>query len=136
MNPALLDTDILSEVLKRKNPVVVARAKQYLAAFGRLAFSTMTMYEVVKGLTARGATRQLSDFLTVAGTSDTIDVELPILMRAAQLWADAQNGGHPSSDADLIIAATAMESGRTLVTGNTAHFIWIRGLVLEDWRKA
>ena len=93
MNPALLDTDILSEVLKRKNPVVVARVKQYLAAFGRLAFSTMTMHEVVKGLTARGATRQLSDFLTVAGTSDTIDVELPILMRAAQLWADAQNGG-------------------------------------------
>lgn len=103
MNMALRDTDILSEVLKRKNPVVVARAKQYLAAFGRLAFSTMTMYEVVKG--------------------------------AAQLWADAQNGGHPSSDADLIIAATAIESGRTLVTGNTGHFSWIPGLMLDDWRK-
>ena len=56
-------------------------------------------------------------------------------MRAAQLRADAQYGGHPSSDADLIIAATAIESGRTLVTGNTAHFNWIQGLVLEDWRK-
>ena len=37
-------------------------------------------------------------------------------------------------DADLIIAATALEHGRTLATGNAAHFSWINGLNLEDWR--
>jgi len=31
MSSALLDTDILSEVLKRRDPVVVAEAERYLA---------------------------------------------------------------------------------------------------------
>ena len=35
----------------------------------------------------------------------------------------------------LIIAATALETGRVLVTGNTAHYAWISGLTLEDWRN-
>jgi predicted nucleic acid-binding protein len=35
-----------------------------------------------------------------------------------------------------IIAATALETGRTLVTGNIAHFDWIPGLALADWRSA
>jgi hypothetical protein len=34
----------------------------------------------------------------------------------------------------LIIAATALETGRALVTGNTAHFGWIPALTIEDWR--
>ena len=42
---------------------------------------------------------------------------------------------YPNADADLIIAATAMEHGRVLVTGNTPHFAWISGLRLEDWRQ-
>jgi predicted nucleic acid-binding protein len=55
-------------------------------------------------------------------------------MRAADLWADGRNSGHPRDDADLIIAATALEAGRVLVTGNTQHFAWIPGLRLADWR--
>jgi len=56
-------------------------------------------------------------------------------MRAAELWCDAWAGGHPHDDADLIIAATAREHGRVLVTGNTPHFAWVQGLRLEDWRQ-
>jgi predicted nucleic acid-binding protein len=52
------------------------------------------------------------------------------------IWVDARRGGYPRNDADLIIAATAMESGRVLVTGNAPHFAWIPGLSLADWRTA
>jgi predicted nucleic acid-binding protein len=52
------------------------------------------------------------------------------------LWADAGKGGYPRNDADLIIAATALESDRVLVTGNGPHFSWIPGLSLADWRSA
>jgi predicted nucleic acid-binding protein len=38
-------------------------------------------------------------------------------------------------DADLLIAATALEHGMTLATGNAADFSWIAGLTLEDWRQ-
>jgi tRNA(fMet)-specific endonuclease VapC len=43
--------------------------------------------------------------------------------------------GQPRSDADLFIAATALEHGRRLATGNTGHFAWITGLGVEDWRQ-
>ncbi len=68
-------------------------------------------------------------------SSDVIPIDLPILMRAADLCAEGKRGGHPSDDADLIIAAMALETGGVLVTGNTAHFAWISGLTLEDWRN-
>jgi len=52
------------------------------------------------------------------------------------MWVSASQGGHPRSDADLIIAATAVEHGLILVTGNTPHFSWVPGLTLANWRAA
>lgn len=136
MDEALLDTDILSEVLKKKDRQVLAMARQYLAEHERLAFSAITAYEIIRGMRAANATRQLGEFLKLIGTSDVFQVGLPVLMRAANLWAEARNSGHPHDDADLIIAATALEARRVLVTGNTGHFSWIKGLPLADWRTA
>ena len=136
MDAAILDTDMLSEVLKRKNPQILSHARQYLASHNRLAFSSMTIYEIVRGLKATEANRQLSHFQAVINSSDVMPIDLPILMRAADLWVAGKKGGHPCDDADLLIAATALETGRVLVTGNTAHYSWISGLNLEDWRNA
>lgn len=136
MDEALLDTDILSEVLKRKDQQVLATARQYLVEHPRLAFSAMTIYEVTRGYRAKHASRQLAEFFKTINTSDVFPVTLPVLMRAADLWAEGRDGGHPHDDADLIIAATALEAQRVLITGNTAHFSWINGLKLADWRSA
>src|SRR2546423_1055773 len=125
MDEALLDTDILSEVLKRKDQQVLATARQYLAERQRLAFSAMTAYEIIRGIHSKRASRQLAEFVKTMGTSDVFPVSLPVLMRAADLWADGRDNGHPHDDADLIIAATALEAGRVLITGNTDHFSWI-----------
>jgi tRNA(fMet)-specific endonuclease VapC len=134
MDEAILDTDILSEVLKRKDQRVLATARQYLAQHQRLAFSAMTVYEIMRGLLANRAKRQRAEFLKTVGTSDVFPVSVPVLMRAAELWAEGRHGGFPHDDADLIIAATALEAERVLVTGNTSHYSWITGLRLEDWR--
>jgi tRNA(fMet)-specific endonuclease VapC len=136
MDIALIDTDILSEVLKKKDSQVLATAQAYLGQHQRLAFSAVTVYEILRGMRAKNAVRQLHDFLRTVSTSDVLPVSVPVLIRAADLWADAVNGGHPRDDADLIIAATAIEAGRVLVTGNTNHFAWISGLALSDWRAA
>lgn len=135
MDEALIDTDILSEILKGKDPQVLTSAQQYLAIHQRLAFSAMTMYEIMRGMRAKQASRQLAGFLAMARTSDVLAISVPVLRRAADLWADARNNGHPHHDADLIIAATALEAQRVLVTGNTPHFTWIPGLRLADWRS-
>lgn len=135
MELAILDTDMLSEVLKRKDLQVLASARQYLIEHQRLAFSAMTLYEIVRGLRANQSVRQLNAFLQTANTSDVFPITVPVLMRAAELWVDAINGGHPKNDADLIIAATALEANRLLVTGNTKHYSWIQGLQIADWRS-
>ncbi len=136
MDEALLDTDILSEVLKAKNKQVLIVAQRYLDEHQHFAFSAMTVYEIIRGLRASQATRGLNTFLKLVGNSPVAPVSLPVLYRAADLWADAGKGGYPRNDADLIIAATAIESGRVLVTGNGPHFSWIPGLSLADWRSA
>ncbi len=134
MDDALIDTDILSEVLKARDKGVFDRARQYLHEHGRFSFSAITFYEIVRGFRAAKADRQLSMFIGLVGKSDVHPVSLAVLDHAASLWADAQAGGHPRNDADLVIAATALESGRVLVTGNVSHFRWIGGLKVDDWR--
>jgi tRNA(fMet)-specific endonuclease VapC len=49
MNRTLLDTDILSEVFKRRDANVEAKANAYLAEHGRLTLSSITVLEVVRG---------------------------------------------------------------------------------------
>ncbi len=95
----------------------------------------MTVYEVVRGLRATQADRQLAGFLGTVGTSDVFPIDRTVLLRAAELWAEARQNGQPQNDADLIIAATALEAGRILITGNTSHDSWINGLRLADWRS-
>lgn len=132
---ALLDTDTVSEIFKRKNPTVRKRAAAYLRQHGQFAFSAITRYEAVRGLRRKKATTQLPRFQAFCQHSLIFAISDDILDRAADLWVIAYHGGHPKNDADIIIAATALENGRVLVTGNTAHFAWIPSLLLEDWRQ-
>lgn len=134
MPPALLDTDILSELLKLRNPNVRSRALAYNRIHGHLAFSSVTRYEVIRGYKDMGASAQLARFSTFCARSLILPLTDAIFDRASDLWVIGRRGGHPRGDADILIAATALEYGRTLATGNTRHFSWIPGLVLEDWR--
>jgi tRNA(fMet)-specific endonuclease VapC len=117
MQPVLLDTDILNEVLKQKNANVIKRAADYLSQQQQFAISGINWYEVVRGLREKGALKQVTKFEQFCRHSITFAVSHEILDRAANLWVAARKGGHPDKDADLIIAATALEHGRILVTG-------------------
>src|SRR4051812_33198325 len=135
MDAALLDTDILSEVIKLRDPTVRQKALDYIQVHGQLAFSSMTRYEILRGYRDQNATTQLARFSAFCQHAIVFAITDPIFDRAAELWVAGRRGGHPHNDADLIIAATALERGRVLVTGNTAHFAWIPGLRPDDWRR-
>lgn len=130
----LLDTDILSEVVKLRNQLVIRRALNYTRNSGPLAFSAFTRYEVLRGYKRRGATKQLAKFAVFCQKSLILPVTDRIWERASDLWALARTQGLPHNDADLVIAATALDQQRSLATGNLRHFAWIPGLQLEDWR--
>ena len=133
---ALLDTDTLSELLKQRSPQVIAKAAEYLRFHGPFALSAFTRFEIARGYKAKGASTLLKRFREFCEHSIIIPVTDEIFDRAEDLWAIARRGGLPHGDADLIIAATALETGRTLITSNTAHYDWIPGLRLDDWRNA
>ncbi|MEA1049533.1 hypothetical protein U5801_06910 [Lamprobacter modestohalophilus] len=53
---------------------------------------------------------------------------------AASVRADLKARGRPIGPYDVLIGATALARGLTMVTSNTDEFERIRGLRLEDWR--
>jgi predicted nucleic acid-binding protein len=62
MAPAILDTDIPSEVLKQRNPIVCQRASLYLQHHGRFALSAVTRFEMASGYKELTAATQLKKF--------------------------------------------------------------------------
>jgi len=134
MDAALLDTDTLNEVLKQKNPNVLRHAADYLAQQGQFAISSITRYELLRGLKEKNATSQLARFQVFCQNTLLLPVLDEILERAADLWVTGRRQGLAPKDADVLIAATALHHGRTLVTGNTMHFAWVPGLQLDNWR--
>ncbi len=131
----LLDTDTLSEVLKQQNQNVVANAAAYIGEHGEFAISGMVYFEIARGLRAINATTKLDAFDQLCQSMTIYPVSAEILDLAADLWAKGKQLGKPRTDADVIIAATALNQQRTLVTGNVSHFDWINGLTVASWHK-
>ena len=139
MNKSLLDTDILSEFFKGVNAQVAARATAYIAAFGRLTISAVTLMEVVKGFHKANRPDRIQALRNSLASEEVLDFDQPSAELAGRIAADLERSGQPIGAADPMIAAIALTHGLTLVTGNTAHFQRIQALgyplKLEDWRQ-
>jgi len=130
----LLDTDILSELMKQHDPTVKIRAEAYFRDHQQLAISAITCYQILRWLREPPKEKRLRQFEQILSEQIILDIDLPVLSRSADLWIEARNTGRPREDVDLIIAATALIHDLTLVTANTKHFDWITRLRLENWR--
>lgn len=130
--PALLDTDVLSAIM-RQHPLATARARTYLATHQRFSISLITRYEVLRGLQARGATRQLAAFDQFCAVSDVLPLTDEVIVQAATIYADLYRRGLLIGDADILIAATAIHHGMSVITNNKRHFSRITGLQIENW---
>ena len=99
MDATLLDTDMLNEVLKQKNATVVQHAANYLRQHGQFAISSMTRYEILRGLKEKAATAQLARFAAFCGHTLILPISDSILDRATDLWAEARQIGQAGRDA-------------------------------------
>jgi predicted nucleic acid-binding protein len=134
----LLDTDILSEVMKGKDPVVVEHARRYLTDAGQLTFSAMPVMEIVAGYSRRRSEEKLRRFLHMASRSDVVPFETVVAELAGRIHADLVRMGMNIGVPDTAIAATAIHVGVPLVTGNTSDYALVRDagypLQLQNWR--
>lgn len=119
--------------MMRREPVVLERARGYRHEHGRLTLSLMSRYEILRGLEAKGAPTQLRTFNAFCAMSEVLPLTDAIVVRAARIYADLRGRGEPIGDADILIAATALEHGLSVVTNNRRHFERIRELQIENW---
>lgn len=124
MDESLLDTDILSEFLKQRNAAVTVKALAYLQQYGQFTFSAFTRFEIRRGYLEKKATRQLSRFDVFCGHSTILPITDAIFDKASDLWALSLQGGHPHGDADLLIAATALELSQVRKTWANSTSNW------------
>jgi len=138
MPKSLLDTDIFSEILKGVDQAVAQRATAYRATFGHYVLSTITIMEIVKGLHKVGREERIQQFLQGLTQVEVLTLDERSAELAGRILADLERIGQPIGRADPMIAASALQYGLTLVTGNTAHYERIRvlgyALEIENWR--
>lgn len=129
----LLDADVISAVRRPdRAPQVAAwlRGKPEAALF----LSVITLGEIERGIRAQERANPAFAADLRAWVDRTVrlfsDRILPFGAEEARIWGRlSQDIGH--GGADLMIAATALARGATVVTGNTADFA-PTGVGLED----
>ena len=129
----LLDTVVLSEMRKRQADPGVVGWLQSKAA-DTLFLSTVTIGEIERGIVRqRGQNLAFAEAL-VSWLDRMIELYgdriLPVDVAVARRWGRlSARIGH--GGADLLIAATALEHGLTVVTRNVRDFI-PTGVAIED----
>jgi predicted nucleic acid-binding protein len=135
----LLDTNILSE-LRRPRPEQRVLAFVRGQALEQLYVSTVTLAEIRFGIefTPDAAKRaELNDWLTNKVRPMFEDRVLPvtedIMLKWRLLVEEGRKSGHTFSQPDLIIAATALYHGLTIVSRDTADYLKARAVVHNPW---
>lgn len=130
--PALLDTDILSAIM-RQDPVVVPKAQDYLLAHEQFTFSIITQYEILRGLKAKGAVKQLAAFDRFCDVNIVLPLTDEIIIKASDIYALLRQRGELIGDADILSAATGLVQGLCVATNNLSHFQRIPKLQIQNW---
>jgi tRNA(fMet)-specific endonuclease VapC len=138
VNKALLDTDTLSEIGKGKNSAIIANARTYRKEFGCYSFSTISVFEIVRGYQKAQQLQRLNTFLATLAAEEVFPLDTAAAELAGRITGDLDRNGHPIGRADPMIAAIAIDQGLELVTGNTTHYQRIQQLgyplTLVNWR--
>src|SRR3954471_5060151 len=107
----MLDTDILSEIIKGVDQTVAANAKTYRRAFGHYTMSAVTVMEVIRGYQRKQATRQLQAFLAAIPATEVLSFETAEGELAGRIAGELERIGQPIGPADSMIAEVAIEQG-------------------------
>ena len=136
----LLDTNIISETRRLKpEPKVLAFIADH--PLEDLYISAVTLAELRFGieLLSKGDSRrdELNDWLTheirLMFEQRMLPITEDVMLRWRVLVDEGRKAGHTYSQPDLIIAATALHHGLTLVTRDRGDFEKARVPVLNPW---
>ena len=125
--PLFLDTGPLGQVVHpRQNKPIHFWLQRVLEAGIEVVVPEICDYELKRNLLIEGLTESLRRLDVTKGFLSYRRITTPIMVRAAELWAEARREGRPSADknaldADVILAASAEAVGGIVITDNIGH---------------
>jgi tRNA(fMet)-specific endonuclease VapC len=131
--PYLLDTNIISDIVRHPAGRVAARIREVGAA--QVCTSIVVAAELRFGEMKRGSRRLLARVDAALGAVDILSLEPPADRFYGELRDDLERRGLPIGANDMLIAAHALAAGCTLVTNNEREFSRVRGLKVENWLR-
>jgi tRNA(fMet)-specific endonuclease VapC len=136
---SLIDTDILSEIRKGKNPKINSKSITYRAIWTQHIISVITVSEIIKGWRKTNRNDRIQEFLTDLSQLKILPLDQGCAEISGLIQADLETSGKPIGLADVLIAATAIANNLVLVTGNIKHYQKIQALgyplVIDNWRE-
>lgn len=134
----VLDSDLLSDLLRGANANVVANARRYHTDHQVLTFTSLTALEILSGLHHIGASAQIKRAEALFAENDEILPEVEDYRLAAEIIGSLLRAGTPIGFIDPAIVACAIRRGYAVASANTSHFEYIRSVGydfhLENWR--
>ena len=99
-----------------------------------VAIPSVVLYELELGI-AKSSTpdRRRSQLDELVGLVNVLPFDAAEARVAARIRADLEKSGRPIGPYDVLIAATVLRHGATLVTHNVDEFSRVSGLAIEDW---
>jgi predicted nucleic acid-binding protein len=133
MSGVLLDTNVLSEVVRRDpSSSVMARLRAVAAA--DLYTSSICVMELRSGAVRRGGEALWARIRRAAlARVQILAIGEEEALVAGDILASLIARGQPIGIEDVLIGATALARGLSVATRNVKHLARVDGLVVEDW---
>lgn len=123
----VLDTGILGMATHpRANADFAKWFDHMLRTDHRMIIAEVADYELRRELIRAGKDISIERLNRLKSTLTYRPITTPVMLRAAQLWAESRKRGQPTADSkeldcDVILAAQAIEAGAIVVTENIGH---------------
>lgn len=125
----LLDTNVLIAMFRGQYGIREMLIKEGME---NCAVSEITLAEILTGAYKGGYDRHLHEITFLKQHFTTLPIS-DSLEKYASLRSSLELAGESLDSFDLLIAATAINHGLTLITHNLRHFTRIQGLRIRDW---
>jgi len=130
MMPFLIDTDVCSAHLRNLGSV----SNRFLQYTGQVHISVLTLGELLSWtLRSKSPPKYHQALLRLLTDLTVLDVDQAVANKFGEVRAQLLDQGQPVASVDVMIGATALIHGLTMVTHNVQHFSKIPGLTLDDW---
>jgi len=130
----LLDTNILSDLIKNPRGVVAER----MLSSGLEIYcctSIIVACELNYGAAKKQSPKLSFNVEQVLNSLPILPLEEAVDKVYAEIRVNLERKGLPIGQHDLLIAAHALSLGLTVVTANEREFIRVENLIVENWLK-